>query len=227
MSSRVLVIDDDPRICELIHEVLESVEIDSLTFTRSTQALQQLATEKFDAVFLDVRMPAPDGIELTRQIRSGGLNVSTPIMVITGEDERALLTRAFDAGANFFLYKPVDRQSILRFIRTTQDSIDQERRRFRRIRVCRKVAIECGAVRATGSTLDLSVGGMFVQSTAPFQIGALVRVSVDLGSGPPLNVSARVLRVAGDGCIGMQFENIAAAQTKRLQDFLLPLIVAK
>jgi CheY-like chemotaxis protein len=224
MAVRVLVVDDDAGTCELIKEVLRSVEIESVTFTSSGQALQQLAKEKFDAVFADVHMPAPDGIELTRKIRSGGVNASTPIMVITGEHDRALLTRAFEAGANFFLYKPIDRHDILRLVRATQDSIDQERRRFRRIRVRCPVSIESGSAPITGSTLDLSIGGMFVESSSVLPVGSVARVSLDLKSDLPLTISARVLRVSGENCMGLQFEGLGIQQSKRLQDFLLPLI---
>ncbi|HXQ25121.1 MAG TPA: response regulator [Candidatus Acidoferrales bacterium] len=227
MPGRILVVDDDPTICELIQEVLRSVDIESLTATHGGMALTHLAKEKFDAVFLDVHMPSPDGIELTRKIRSGGLNLGTPIMVITGEDDRALLGRAFGAGANFFLYKPIDRHDILRLVRATQDSIDQERRRFRRVKVQLNVSIESGSVRVKGSTLDLSIGGMFVQSSQVFPEGSAVQVGLEMRPDPALLLSARVLRVSGDDCMGLQFENLSAQQSKKLQEYLLPLILAK
>ena len=227
MPSRVLVVDDDSHACELIQEVLRSVEVESLAFTESKQALPYLAKEKFDAVFVDVRMPPPDGIELTQKIRATGLNRGTPIIVITGEDEHALLSRVFGTGANFFLYKPIDRQDILRLVRVTQDSIENEKRRFRRIKVSCKVSMECGTTRATGSTLDLSIGGMFVQSPQLFPVGSSVQVGLDLKSDPPVSLTVRVLRIVGDDCMGMQFENLRIEQSKRLQDFLLPLIGPK
>ena len=58
MRSRVLVVDDNPVICELIQEVLNSAEMEAFTLTDSSQAALLLAREKFDAVFLDVRMPS-------------------------------------------------------------------------------------------------------------------------------------------------------------------------
>jgi len=227
MPGRILVVDDDPTICELIQEVLRSVEIESLTATHGGMALTHLATEKFDAVFLDVHMPSPDGIELTRKIRSGGLNYSTPIMIITGEDNRALLGRAFEAGANFFLYKPIGRHDVLRLIRATQGSIEHERRRFRRVNVQLPVTLEFGSERLNGSTLDLSIGGMFVQSSRALPVGSAVQVSLELKPDPPMLLAARVLRVAGNDCMGLQFDKINAQQTKKLQEFLLPLILAK
>jgi len=103
VSNRVLVVDDDPTICELIQEVLSSAQMESFAITDSKKAETHLAQEKFGAVFLDVRMPPPDGIELTRRTRASGLNRTTPIVIITGEDDNAVLARAFEAGANFFL----------------------------------------------------------------------------------------------------------------------------
>jgi CheY-like chemotaxis protein len=227
MPTRALVVDDDPANCELIKEVLQSVDIDSLALTHSGQAVTFLAREKFDAIFLDVNMPAPNGIDLTKKIRSGGLNASTPIMVITGEDERALLARAFEAGANFFLYKPVARHDILRLVRATTDSIEHEKRRFRRVKVSCNVVVHSGDTQLKGSTLDMSFGGMFVQVSGVLPVGTLAQVTLHVPSGPPLSLVARVLRVAGADCMGLQFESLSSAQSKGLQEFLLPVIAAK
>jgi CheY-like chemotaxis protein len=227
MDKRVLVVDDDSANCELIQEVLRSEDIDSLALTHSGQAVTALAREKFDAVFLDVNMPAPDGIEITKKIRSGGLNVTTPILIITGEDERALLGRAFSAGANFFLYKPIDRHNILRLLRATHDSIESERRRFRRIKVSCKVVIEAAGVQFTGKTLDMSVGGMFVQSSGVLTPGTSVQAKIFIPTGPPMILAARVLRISDEDCMGLQFESLNPAQSKAIQDFLLPLSLSK
>lgn len=224
MPVRVLVVDDDPTIGELVHEVLATVDVESVPFTDSSKAAAELGVSKFDAIFLDVNMPSPNGIELTQKIRSGGLNSSTPIVVITGEDDKGLLARAFSAGANFFLYKPVDRHDILRLVRATHGSVEHERRRFRRVKVQRKVTISCGSQHFSGVTLDISLGGLFVQASNVLAMGSITRVSVELEPGDALSVSARVLRVTAGDCMGLQFETLSVKEAKRLQDFLLPLI---
>ena len=86
MTTKVLVVDDDPLTCELIHEVLSSAEIEACGVTDSRKAAALLQQEKFDAAFLDARMPAPDGIELTRQIRASALNKKTLVVMITGDE---------------------------------------------------------------------------------------------------------------------------------------------
>jgi len=227
MPNRALVVDDDPANCELIQEVLRSADIDSLALTHSGQAVTVLAREKFDAIFLDVNMPAPDGIELTRKIRSGGLNVTTPVMIITGEEDRGLLGRAFQAGANFFLYKPIDRHDVLRLIRAAADSVEQERRRYRRIKVSCNVSIQAGDRKLEGKTLDMSFGGMFVPVSSTLPMGTLTQVAIQVPGAPPVYCAARVLRVVGADCMGMQFENLSLTHGKVLQEFLLPLILAK
>ena len=226
MPSRVLVVDDDPIICELIQEVLSSADMESLALTSSSHAATHLSREKFAAIFLDVHMPSPNGIELTQQIRASGLNRTTPIAIITGEGDNTVLGRAFKAGASFFLFKPIDRHSVLRLLRVSADSIQCERRRFQRVRIRCKVSIESGSERPSGTTLDLSLNGLFVETSRALPLGATSRVNVELRPGtPPLRVAARVVRVLGDKCMGLQIENAGPAETKRLQEFLVPLIL--
>ena len=87
-----------------------------------------------------------------------------------------------------------------------------------------KVSISCGSVHLSGTTLDVSIGGIFVQTSRTLPIGSVARVSIDLKPDPALTVSARFLRVAGEDRMGMQFENLGVKEAKRLQDFLLPVL---
>jgi PleD family two-component response regulator len=86
--------------------------------------------KEFHAVLLDMRMPPPDGLELARQVRASRVNASTVIVMITGEQERTLMKRAFEIGVEFFLFKPVERNKLLKLIRVAETSIERERRRF-------------------------------------------------------------------------------------------------
>ena len=168
-------------------------------------------------------MPSPDGIELTQQIRTGGLNRTTPIVIVTGDEDRAVLSRAFKAGASFFLFKPVDRHCILRLIRITEDSIQREARRFRRVRIRCKVSLELGLEQVSGWTLDLSLGGLFVQASRALSLGSAALVSVELKSGtPPLCVTARVVRVPGDNCMGLQIENAGPSKPRGCRSSYCP-----
>jgi len=226
VPNKVLIVEDDPRLCEFIGEVLSSADLDTHAMTDSTQAAARLKTEKFNAVFLDIRMPPPDGIELTRQMRSSRLNLTTPIIIITGEQERGLTARAFEAGANFLLFKPVDRIRLLRLVKVAQPSIDHQRRQHQRFKVTCKLSVVSGSDRLEGRTLDISTKGILAQLSTPLPIGPAVSITIELKPAtPPILVTARVVRSAGKDCFGLEIDNMSAADRDRWHQFLLPLAV--
>jgi PleD family two-component response regulator len=95
-------------------------EIRTEVITDSVRAADEIKGRRFDVIFLDIGMPPPDGIELTMRIRNSEQNRKTPIVIITGAEDRGLMSRAFEAGANWFLAKPVDRLRLRRLIETSR-----------------------------------------------------------------------------------------------------------
>ena len=227
MPARVLVVDDDALTCELIREILCSAGMEAASLTDSTEAAARLRADKFHAIFLDVHMPPPDGIELARQIRASRTNATSVIVMITGEEDRTVMARAFQAGVEFFLFKPVDRGKLLQLIRATGGTIERERRRFMRIRLRRRVSIDSPQASLNGTTLDLSLGGMLIETERTFPTGTLVTVNLEIEPGlAPLRSAARIVRVIGTDSMGIQFETLGPKESNRLQQFLLPLILA-
>ncbi len=224
---KALAVDDEQSAVELIRGVLESAGLSVDGLTDSAQAGARLQMEKFDVVFLDLHMPPPDGLDLARKVRSSGLNRRTPIVLITADHAPEVLLEGFNAGATFFLFKPLDNQRLLRVMRAAEAVVVQEKRRFQRVAIERRIllsrprfsqSVEC-------RTLDLSLTGMLVQCAAPFPVGEEVEVRLHLtAGGPPLLTSGRVARVLEDGCIGIELVNVPAAR-QRLQEFLLPLLL--
>ncbi len=224
---RILVVDDDPGTCELLQATLLQAGIEASAMTDSQQAAARLRAEKFNCVFLDVHMPPPDGIELVRQLRKSGINQRTPVVIITGDADPSLLARGYQAGADFFLYKPIDRRHLLGVLRATRGAIERERRRFRRVTVCRKVDLRCGNQKLEGETLDMSLNGLFVHVPGTFPQGSRVEVRLHLNPGSePGNISGRIARVVGDNRMGIHLDALKPADGERLQEFLLPLILA-
>src|SRR4029077_8447537 len=96
--------------------------------------------------------------ELARQDRASPVNASTVIVMITGEQDRTVMGRAFEAGVEFFLFKPGERNKLLKLIRATEGSIERERRRFTRVRLRCRVLMETGNDRLGGAPLVLCLG---------------------------------------------------------------------
>jgi len=222
--TRALIVDDDADLAELVGAILTSAGMEAEVITKSQEAVERLPKEKFDVVFLDVRMPAPDGIEVARRTRAAGFNQKTPIVMITGESDLRLQRQAFDAGANFFLFKPVDRMRLLRVVRSTRGTVEREQRRFQRVGVSRKVSIATSGKSIDGTTVDLSLGGVLVQAAETLSKDSTVAVFLHLGGGP-IRAKGRVVRVLEENKMAIQFQELAQVDSERLQEFLLPLIL--
>jgi CheY-like chemotaxis protein len=227
LPKRALIVDDDLPTCELIKTILNSAGMEAMTLSDSAHAAELLQKQQFDAIFLDVNMPAPDGMELARQIRRGGNNQKTPIVMITGEEEPAVLTRGFQAGVNYFLFKPINKERLLNLVRVTQGTIDRERRHFQRVAIRRKIQVRLGQKSLPGETIDMSLNGVLVQASQTFPAGSMVQVSLELSPGkPPIVVDGTIARVVGATRMGIRLDRIGDAENQRLQEFLFPLIHA-
>jgi CheY-like chemotaxis protein len=220
-----LIVDDNPEICQLIESILYSTGMEALVSKDSAQAAELLHNQKFDAIFMDVNMPDPDGIELTRLMRASGCNQKTTVIMMTGTDDPYVLRRGFQAGANFLLFKPVNNERLLNLSRLAQSTAQRERRRFQRVPVSRNVQVALGGDTLEGETIDVSFDGLLVRAARTFEQGSRVSVRLCLSSGTqPITANGIVVRLVGP-LMGIHLEKIGNDGTKRLQDFLLPFVV--
>lgn len=226
MQCRTLVVDDESSVCDLVQSVLSSTGMNVLALTNSARAATHLRDEKFAVALFDLRMPAPDGIELARQARSSGINQMTPIILVSDDQSTAATTEGFAAGASFFLYKPIYKSRLLKLVRAAQGAIEQERRRFRRITFQSKVFLGFEKEEWEGETIDVSMNGMLVTGPTSIPAGSSVRVSLYLAPEmKPIIGSGSVVRVLCGNQMGIQLNQLTVAESGRLQEFLLPLIL--
>ena len=108
---RILAVDDDVIILDLLKEVLVSIGHDDITTCGSAhEALDLLngAHQPFDCILLDIQMPKMDGIELCGLLRQMSGYHDVPILMLTAMSERRYFDRAFSAGATDYITKPFD-----------------------------------------------------------------------------------------------------------------------
>jgi len=200
-------------------------EIRPVAVSSGVEAAMKILERKYDAIFLDNNLPPPDGVELTRRIRASEINRTTSVVILTGAEDRGLMTRAFQAGANLFLSKPIDRSRLLRLIQVSSVPIDRERRRLQRVKVVCAVSIESSQGRLEAKTVDLSLNGMLVRCNSALPVGLAVNVALTLAKGAePIRTAGRIVRVTGNGLMALTLEDVGAAESSRLGEFLVPLI---
>lgn len=225
LQKRALIVDDEPATSELIEKVLSSVGIESLVLTKSTEAACILRQGRFAIVFLDFRIAFPDGAELTRQMRDSGYNRMTPVVLISDDPRPNAMAQGFQAGASFFLYKPVDKDRLLRLVRATQGAIEHERRRTRRIPLKSQVKLRIGSQEVSGETVDVSMEGLLVNAAKAAPVGSSVDVCLQLSKGmKPVLGAGCVVRLVGPNQMGIHLGRMAPEESHRLQEFLLSMV---
>jgi CheY-like chemotaxis protein len=103
---KVLVVDDEKDIVEVIQDRLEAYGFTVATAGNGLEALKKLSTEKFDGIFLDVKMPEMGGIEALEEIRKRDKKI--PIIIITSSSTREAAADAVAKGASDYVLKPFE-----------------------------------------------------------------------------------------------------------------------
>ncbi|MEP7357127.1 MAG: response regulator transcription factor [Anaerolineales bacterium] len=105
MSSKILVVDDDAHIRELLRVLLQNEGFDVHEAADGLEALTRLQSVKADLVILDVMMPNMDGWELCRQLRESG---DFPLLMLTAKGETSQKIKGFQLGTDDYLVKPFE-----------------------------------------------------------------------------------------------------------------------
>lgn len=120
---KILAVDDDPFILELLPAMFEQADLNDLhTAPSGPAALDMIKAQKvpFDCLLLDVDMPEMDGIELCRRIRTVPGYEDKPILMLTAKTDSISIEKAFAAGANDYIAKPFNLKDIYNRIRVAE-----------------------------------------------------------------------------------------------------------
>ncbi len=112
--TRILVVDDDPKIRSVLGRGLRFEGYDVQLAADGQEALRLARETPFDLVVLDLTMPRMDGLEVCRRLRRG---VSTPILMLTARDAVPDRIVGLDSGADDYLTKPFDFEELLARVR--------------------------------------------------------------------------------------------------------------
>jgi DNA-binding response OmpR family regulator len=129
-TMKILVVDDDPIILELLTEVLRIAGYNNLTMCESAyEALDAIAsaTVPFDCFLFDIQMPGMDGVELTSAVRKMPSHTTSPILMITAMSDRHYIDNAFTAGATDYITKPFEIAEVHARLKGVAERVEQRR----------------------------------------------------------------------------------------------------
>lgn len=128
---RILVVDDEPSILELVKtalETLESYEVSVASNAVEAVKAVEAAEKPFDCFLLDIQMPDIDGIELLRELRDIPDYGETPILMLTAMSDRKYIDDAFLEGATDYVNKPFDFLELRSRIKLAHSLVDARRK---------------------------------------------------------------------------------------------------
>ena len=163
---------------------------------------QRLHKEKFDACVITLNEHAESFLKEARESRS---NRRIVVFAICGSVGEAI--RYSKYGINVLLEKPIDRQAALRAVRATHLLIINEFRRYVRIPIVVKVEAVAGLQHISGSTEEVSGGGMSLRYKGKLAIGDELQATFDLPDAPAIKVKGLVCWVRPEqSTAGVRFD---------------------
>ncbi len=117
--AKILIVDDERSIRNTLKDILEFEKYQVELAEDGLVALEITKTTVFDAIFLDIKMPQMDGIEVLQQMRENG--IETPIVMISGHGNIETAVECIKKGAYDFIEKPIDLNRLLVVIRNALD----------------------------------------------------------------------------------------------------------
>ncbi len=113
---KILVVDDDLSIRQLVKDVLEIEGYEVLLAEDGFAGLRFIDSQRPDCVVLDVMMPGMDGHAVLQRIRAAEGGLDLPVVMLTAAADDAQAWKAWTEGVDYFLAKPFDPNELLRYL---------------------------------------------------------------------------------------------------------------
>jgi CheY-like chemotaxis protein/nitrogen-specific signal transduction histidine kinase len=149
--SQVLLVEDDPRLPELLTGLLHDDAIALTSARNASEALAQVREKQFDLILLDLGLPEVNGFEVLRQLKESPQTESTPVIVLTAWNATTDKLRAFELGASDYLTKPFETAELRARLRAAlrtkrlQDELTQANRELLAARIAAESAARAKA----------------------------------------------------------------------------------
>jgi CheY-like chemotaxis protein len=218
-SLKLLVVEDDLPSLELMDEVFTSLKAEVRPVSDGQTAADLINRVKYDGIFLDLEMPRMNGFDLARHVRNSSWNKSTPIVIVTGREDRSTMQQVFAMGATFFLQKPVDRQRLSTLFRTVRGSLTERRRQQSRVPLKTEVLCDCRGRTLRGMTWNLSRGGIMIDAGS-LKLRDTVRLSFTLPTSGTRIDTFGIVVWASESRQGIQFTKMSGEHSEAIQEFI-------
>jgi len=115
-SARVLVIDDEPEITDIVEAFLTEAGYAVTVENSAVNAVAKASGFKPDVILLDIMMPGMDGYDICQALKKEPYLAHVPIIFLTGKDRQDDMGRSFKVGGDMFIKKPFSCERLLEIV---------------------------------------------------------------------------------------------------------------
>ena len=144
--NKILIVDDDPHIRELVRLFLRKDGFEVVEASDGVEALSKLDSVKVDLAVIDVMMPNMDGWELCRELRA---TLDIPILMLTAKAETSQKLKGFQLGTDDYLVKPFEPLELVARVSAL----------LKRYRIATSQTIQIGELSMDRKTFEVTVNG--------------------------------------------------------------------
>lgn len=224
----VLVVEDDPTLCELLREFLVGLRHEPRIVHTAEAALDLLRGERPDIVLLDIRLPGMSGLDFLRL--QAVRELRAPILVISGDVTETQAQESLALGAFDFIGKPLPLPRLEELLeclgpapgaRWSAPEPQPARRRAPRAPIVLPVKVhEASGAEWEATSVNLSASGIKIRAASAVQPGPAARLSIALPDGESrLEVVSVLVRADLDG-YAFYFQNLTEEQVARLRSLV-------
>ncbi|WP_257160151.1 MtrAB system response regulator MtrA [Corynebacterium cystitidis] len=123
MSKKILVVDDDPAISEMLSIVLEAEGLDPIVVNDGNEAVPAFREHDPDLILLDLMLPGMNGVDICKAIRAES---SVPIVMLTAKTDTVDVVLGLESGADDYITKPFKPKELVARIRARLRRTDEE-----------------------------------------------------------------------------------------------------
>ncbi len=217
----ILLADDVHLFLEQYCPFFKRKGVEVLTATDGAQALQLIQTKHPDIAILDYFMPQMTGAEVCRQVKADPALKHIPIVILTSERRPDVVTQCQAAGCEEILFKPISPKTLLD---KAVDLLALPTRRLPRIPIQIRLRGTWEEEPFRGQTIDLSEGGVLLETDFPLRVGVPVRIRFSLPhTAETIVAEGEVVREAEAGAApryAIEFTSLVEGQRQAIGRFV-------
>lgn len=122
-GAKILVVDDEPDLTDIINTFLEGAGYKVHSENSSVKALEKAKSLRPDLILLDISMPVMDGYQLCQELKKDKSTADIPVVFLTGKDPLEDDKKSYRVGGDLYIKKPFSCESLLEIVRIVLMSV--------------------------------------------------------------------------------------------------------